>query len=304
MHIYFCADNKYIPFTSVTITSILKNANKTDELFFHIIGDDIKDSTKSKLNELKSIKNFDIEFLDVDPSIFDSLKGKIDMGYLSMACFYRLLIPKLAPKGVTKALYLDGDMIVRGSLKPLFEKDIKNFMAAVVEEKGVDTQIANLNLKNKQYFNSGMLLLNIDEINKTNLLEDAFEYFLNNHHKFICRDQDILNGIWNGKVMFINDTYNTVSFNKKAKNPLIFHFTGFMKKPWRYFSKSPYKAEWISYLQLGPYKHTTLSLIKFNIKGFLSRLLFIIKDPTHKNYYIAQLLGLKFGLGKKDDKNK
>lgn len=302
-HIYFCADNNYVPFTAVTMASILKNANNNDDLAFHIIGDDITQKTKNKLMNLKSIKNCEINFIDVDSSIFDDLKGKIEMGYLSMACFYRLLIPKFAAKNVSKALYLDGDIIVRSSLTELFNTDITEVMAAAVEEPGA-IQVQNLSLKHGKYFNSGMLLLNLDEIRKTNLLEEAFDYFASNHHNFVCRDQDILNGIWDGKVKFIKEEFNTVTFNKNVKNPIIYHFTGFMKKPWKYFAKDPYRAEWMNYLQQSPYKKTVPEMFIFKLKGILAKTLFFIKDPTHKKYYIVQILGIKFGVGKKDDKRK
>jgi lipopolysaccharide biosynthesis glycosyltransferase len=149
-----------------------------------------------------------------------------------------------------------------------------------------------------------MLLMNIDEIKKTSLLEDAFDYFANNYHKFVCRDQDILNGIWDGKVVFVSEKFNTVAFNKDFMNPLIYHFTGFTKKPWKYFAKDRFREEWIGYLQEGPYRKTFSEYFLFRLKGALSKVVFFIKDPTHKKYYIMQLFGIKFGLGKKDDKRK
>tara|TARA_Y100001960_G_scaffold289297_1_gene329038 strand:- start:2324 stop:3256 length:933 start_codon:yes stop_codon:yes gene_type:complete len=299
-HIYFCADNKYIPFSSVTMTSILINADEDDDIFFHIIGDDITDQTKERLKELRSIRDFRIEFIDVDPAIFKEFEGKVKISYWSMAMFYRLLIPMYAPEGVDNVLYLDGDMIVRHSLADLFAHDLTDCMAAVVEEPDA-VQIKNLGLKSGKYFNSGMLLMNLEEIKKTELLKDAFEFFLNNHPKIICGDQDVLNGIWDGKVKFVEDKYNAVSFNRLVKDPVVFHFTGFMKKPWHYFAKSPYKAEWVGYLQMSPYKKTACGMFKFKLKEFLSRMCFVIKDPTHKSYYIVQLLGIKFGVGEKDD---
>ncbi len=302
-HIYFCSDNKYLPYSAVTMASILNNSSPSSIQHFHIIGNDISSISKEKVNQLKSIKSCEIEYLEIDDSIFDDFKHKIDMGYLSFACFYRFLIPSLAPKDITKVLYLDGDMLITAPLDDLFATDISGYKSAVVEELGA-IQVQNLSLKSGKYFNSGMMLLNLKEINQSTFLNDALDYFTKNHHNITCHDQDILNGLWDEKVKFISDKYNAVSFNKTVKNPIIVHFTGFMKKPWQYYAKHKYKRLWQSHQDLTAYRLTPLSKIVFNLKSFAFKLFSIIKDPTHKKYYIAHILGIKFGLGKKDDKRK
>ena len=302
-HIYFCADNKYIPFTAVTMASILLNAKKDEEIFFHIIGNDILDVEKNKVNQLKNIKSCEIDFISVDDSIFTDLMSKMNMGYLSVAAFYRFLIPSLASKNIDKVLYLDGDMVITGPLNELFDVDLDGYMAGVVEEKGA-FQVGNLSLKGKKYFNSGMMLLNLKEINADDFLSDAFTYYEKNCTQITCHDQDILNGLMDEKAKFLTQKYNVPSFVKCEKDPLIIHYTGFMKKPWLCFSRHPLKKQWHKYAQLTAYKKCPLELLCFNLKSFLSKIFLLVKDPTHKKYYVMHLLGLKFGLGTKDDKSR
>lgn len=300
-HIYFCADNKYVPFATVTMASILANADKNTPIYFHIIGDDISEQTEQKVNQLKNIRSVDIDFIKISQDIFKDFK--MDMGYLSQAAFYRFLIPSLAPLDADKVLYLDGDMIVTGPLNELFAQDLDGFKAGVVEEKGA-FQVQNLSLKSGRYFNSGMMLLNLKEINKDTLLSEALEYFKTHKTQMVCHDQDILNGLWDERVKFLEQKYNVPSFVKKEKNPLIIHYTGFMKKPWAYFSRHPQKRLWLKYLQLTAFRKTGWEMFWFKFKELLSRAFLFVKDPTHKKYYIVHFFGIRFGLGSKDDKRR
>ncbi len=250
---------------------------------------------------LKKIKDCSIEFISIDKSIFKDFK--MDMGYLSLATFYRFLIPSISPKGIDRALYLDGDMIITQPLDDLFSTDFQGKKAAVVEEKNA-LQAKNLKLKSKKYFNAGMMLLNLKEINKDTLLKDAFDYYNKHQAIIVSHDQDILNGMWDGCLKFIDQKYNVPTFVKNFKNPVIIHYTGFMKKPWAYFAKHPHNNEWIKYNQMTPYKKTSFELFIFRLKRLCSKAFLFIKDPTHKKYYVIHFLGIKFGLGTKDNKER
>ncbi len=297
-HIYFCTDDKYVPYTAVTMASILDNATPQTAICFYLIGNDIRSQTKEKINELKKIHPVQIKYITVDENKFQDFS--MSMGYLSQAAFYRFLIPSLAPSNVDKVLYLDGDMIVTGALDDLFAQNLEGYKVGAVEEKNA-IQAKNLNLKSGRYFNSGMLLLNLKEIDKQHFLTDAAAYFQKHRSKIISHDQDILNGLWDGKVKFLEQKYNVPSFVKTEPKPLIIHYTGFMKKPWLSFSRHPQKKKWLKYLQMTAFKKNALEMFLFKIKEILSRLFLFKKDPTHTNYYIVHFFGIRFGIGKKNE---
>ena len=301
-HIFFCADRKYLPCTSATMASILANATPQAQIVFHIISDDITDADVAKLKELNNIKPCELVAHLIKREDFEQYKN-MDFGYLSLGAMYRFTIPTLCSKEIDKALYLDGDMIVTGPLDELFAIDLKDCYAGVVEEKGA-FQAQNLQLKSGRYFNSGMLILNLKELQGHNLLADALEYYNRNRKRILFHDQDILNGLWDNKVKFMEQKFNVPSFVKKFPNPLVIHYTGFVKKPWHAYCRHPLKNEWLKYAQLSPYKKTPWQLLIFKTKRFLSKLFYFTKDPTHKKYYILSIFGMNFGLGKKDNKRR
>lgn len=301
-HIYFCADKKYLPCTATTMASILANAKSTSSIIFHIISDDISAEDIDILKGLSKIKPCKIILHTISSSDFEQYKN-MDFGYMSIGSLYRFKIIDYAPSDTDKILYLDGDMIVTESLDELFATDLQNYIAGAVEEKGA-FQAQNLQLKSKQYFNAGMLLINLNELRNYDLLQRAAEYYTENKDKIVSHDQDILNGLWDTKIKFLDQKYNVPSFVKKFKNPSIIHYTGFVKKPWHAYCRHPQKNEWLKYSQMTPYKKTAMQLLSFKFKRFLSKIFYFAKDPTHQRYYILNILGMNFGIGKKDNKLK
>lgn len=298
-HIYFCTDKKYLPHAAVTMASVLRNAHKRTRISFHILGSDLDDEARQKLRQLNQIAPCEIECINVNPHKFDTFF--MNMGYLSMATYYRFLIPQIAPKEAEKVLYLDGDMIVTAPLDNLFKTNMQNYKIAAVEEKDA-FQTAKLGLKSKRYFNAGMILFNLKNINKKTFFAEAEKYFIMNKQNITSHDQDVLNGIFDGQVKFVDVRYNVESFVKNIKDPLIIHYTGFMKKPWLYFSRHPQKYLWRKYEQMTPWRKNFWQLRWFDIKEFASKIFFIKKDPTHTKHYIVHFMGARFGIGKKDDK--
>lgn len=300
-HIFFCADRKYLPCTSATMASVLANSQPNSRQFFHIISDDITDADVTKLKELNNIKACEIVAHLIKREDFEQYKN-MDFGYFNINTLYRFKITDFQPQNCAKVLYLDGDMIVTGPLDELFTLDLTGYYAGVVEEKNA-IQVQNLQLKGGRYFNAGMLILNLNELKNHNLLTEALDYYRKNRERILFHDQDILNGLWDNKVKFLEQKYNVPSFVKKFPNPLVIHYTGFVKKPWHAYCRHPLKNEWLKYAQLSPYKKTPWELLLFKIKRVLSKLFYFTKDPTHKKYYILSIFGMNFGLGKKDDKS-
>lgn len=300
-HIYFCADRKYLPCTSATMASVLANAHPQTNIVFHLISDDITDDDVQKLSALSRIKPCKIVPHLISQADFAQYKD-MDFGYMSLSTLYRFKIMEYVPQGVEKVLYLDGDMIVTEPLDELFATDLTGYFAGVVEEKGA-FQTANLRLKSGQYFNAGMILFNVEVLKKHNLLEEALIYYRQNKERIVSHDQDILNGLWDQKVKFLDQKFNVPSFVKKFKNPVVIHYTGFVKKPWHAYCRHPQKNEWLKYAQMSPYKKSPMALLLFKFKRLLTKIFYFTKDPTHKRYYILSILSTNFGLGKKDQKH-
>ena len=114
----------------------------------------------------------------------------------------------------SKLLYLDSDMMVADDIKKLYNIDVSNYEYAAVREKYGSWLIR------ADYINAGMLLLNMEKIKETKLLEKARNLIKNK--KMLFADQDAI--FWSTtKKLLLPRIYNEqAKFNKK--DTVICHF--------------------------------------------------------------------------------
>lgn len=80
--------------------------------------------------------------------------------------YYRLLSPLILPKELDRVLYLDPDILIINSLRPLWELNLDMKVFAAASHTGL-TEIANdinhvrLNTEH-EYFNSGVMLIDLN----------------------------------------------------------------------------------------------------------------------------------------------
>lgn len=193
INICLSSDNNFAPYCGTAIASILKNANKDDNIYFYIIDNNISSINKEKLLSLKAIKECNIIFRSPDIKDIKKYTAWVNMNehksYTNISVYFRLSVHNLFPE-VDKILYLDCDLIVTKSLKELFDNDIDDYLALAVDNIVVNCYRKNpqkfqffhdyLNSigldKDTRYFNSGVLLINSKLWREINI-EKLFEKF-------------------------------------------------------------------------------------------------------------------------------
>ncbi len=254
--------------------SILEHHAK-EEVALHLLHSPLTLSTLEKIDRYAAEKGFLFSRQLLDDSIFAMLP---QIAYFTTAMYYRLMIPELFPNDVNKILYLDMDVLVEGRLDELWNEDILNKGAAVVEDS------ATIHLGEytpPRYFNSGVMLINLDYWRKYNVKEKAIDFMVK--HRDILRfpDQDALNVVLQDDLIYVSDKWNyhlnlDKRFLKQAlrgriakdKAPVIIHFNQRVK-PWMYHCRHPYAARYWQVL-----KKTTFSEYQLKNKSFASFLFY------------------------------
>lgn len=254
MNICLASDNNYAPYMGTAIASILKNRLEDEKIIFHLIDGGITKENKEKIISLKSIKNCEILFYTPDIKMYDEWFEKTSCkAHFSAAMFYRLSISNIIPNNIDKILYLDSDLIVTGSLKELFLMDLENYHAIVVEHP--KSLVGNIPDK---YFCSGFLLINNKLWRESNIENDFKEYF-NKYYDIIMGDQDILNGVLENKVKFLDEKWSF--FAEKSyhyeepdlNNAIIIQYPG-PEKPWKENCRAAlFVGEFWKYYQYTPW---------------------------------------------------
>lgn len=327
-------DNNYVEQCSVTILSILKNTKTKKNICFHVLYSDISEKNKKILSQLNKFRPYEINFYKIDENSIK--KFPLNRQWISIATFYRLLLPSILPDSINKCIYLDCDILCCGDIQKLWNYDIDEYCAGAIEDEDGQTNYNRLNTAgSKFYFNAGVLLLNLEQIRKFDFFEICMTYYQQNEKKIKLQDQDILNGVLAGKVLRIPLTWNIGTpfyhsitsqykhLNQSEKkeifqNPGIIHFTG-RNKPWIEWVIHPFKSEYWKYLSYTPfkksyythilntfisffYKHETykrrgINLHKINI--FNLPCIQIFKNSKYKN---IKFLGIKINFRIKDTK--
>lgn len=284
LNIVFAIDDNYVQQCAVTIVSILANSDFENFYNFYILNTGLKNESKIKLESLTNIRDFNIEYIDV--SDFDFSKFPLNRDWISAATYYRLLIPEVLPKNIDKCIYMDCDMIAEDDLAKLWNYDISNYYAGVVEDESSISNTKRLNLPaENNYFNAGMMILNLDKLREISLINKSLEYYYKNEEKIIMQDQDLLNGVLNGKCLYLplrwnlntpacfssysNHYYSFETEQEALSHPGIIHFTG-KYKPWVCSSFHPFRNEYIKYLKLTNFKEDIINYYK---KELLSKII-------------------------------
>ncbi len=162
------------------------------------------------------------------------------MKWWSEEMYYRLLAFALIPE--ERALWLDADIIVNGDIREFYYQELKGYYCSACA--GSDQSWAQLiGLEaGRLYFNSGVILYNLDEIRKNHTIEDVLRCLNEHSDNLKAPDQDILNLLYQGKVvysdpaMFNHEVFGDFIYSKNERSFImhqakIIHFNGPVK-PW------------------------------------------------------------------------
>jgi lipopolysaccharide biosynthesis glycosyltransferase len=203
--------------------------------------------------------DFNPHFLTPDLSMVEGLQAH---HRISTTTYLRLLIPDLLPRGVRRALYVDGDVLVFDDVGPLFGLDLGGAPAAAVPSTGSpklgSSKRPHLELgldPDAYYMNAGVLLLDLDRWREERISAAVIEDLRAHQHLYKWLDQDGLNAVLANRWAQLPAEWNVQvgSRTLRAAPPRLpsvaaLHFTGVLK-PWlpRYTTLPDYGPVLASY---------------------------------------------------------
>lgn len=317
--VVFSSNNNYLPYLAVTLESMLANADKNCFYDIFIFYDAISDELKELLaEEVEKYPNTSVTYFNVNRYVDN--KMLYSHAHYSKEMYYRLLIPELLDH-YPKALYLDCDLLVEGDISRLYKQDITGCLLAAVRNYTnlpMAKYIVNvLKLETKDYFNSGVLLFDLEECRRFGLKEKCID-MLQNFPRLACPDQDLLNLCCRGKVFFLDMSWNVMwqhllrpfvhkinlspeqaaEYGKAVRFPQIIHYTtGY--KPWNY-QDHILSDKWWHYAVQSPFYHGIVyKYMSQHIDGKIKEIMEVLKLPVLKKRYFCLWIASKLTFGKK-----
>ncbi|MBS4429998.1 lipopolysaccharide 1,2-glucosyltransferase [Pectobacterium punjabense] len=251
LNVAYGIDKNYAVGCGISVASILINNNIN--FTFHIFSDDFDDEFIKKLNILAGKFKTKIVLYKINSEMLKTLPCT---DIWSHAMYFRLLAFSHLSDKISSLLYLDADVICKGSLAQLHKLDTAPHVAAVIRDLP-ETQKKSANrlkmtaLEGK-YFNSGVLFVNLTIWNELNLTQKIFDKLRNGEKSIQYPDQDVMNILLHDNVIFLPREYNTIySIKSELKDPshqkykeiiknttILIHYTG-VTKPWHKWASYP-----------------------------------------------------------------
>lgn len=294
IHIAFNIDSNYMQHCAVTLVSIFEN-NKEESIAIHIIARGLSDANKQVLKEITAKYHNTIFFYEPDMKLLEGFNIRKFSKRISIATYYRCILSRLLPENIDKLIYLDCDIVILGSLRPLWNISLENVGVAAVEDMGCREseryEILQYPME-YSYFNAGVLLINLKFWREHDIAQACIDYFHKYPERILYNDQDLLNSVlykdkklidikWNVQDAF----YRPGSYIIKERNkqniesllhPVVLHYTN--RKPWAYDSQHPLRNKYFYFLDFTPWKgNRSLDKPINRIKRFLRLLPFYIK---------------------------
>lgn len=247
MNIMVSCDDNYVFPLLVMLESIFQN-NRGVQIDIYLLYCNLNEDSLCKIKKECDKFKQDFHAYKMDIRKFDNIsKRSSNVISIPIEAYFRLLTGEIIPKQVKRILYLDPDIIVNKSLSDFYNMDMENHVLAVCEDFGFAIRkvlkrkvYKNLNLnKNYKYFNSGVILFNLEFFRRTYSGEFMMNFLETTELSTLFADQDCLNYLFQGKVKYTDyNKYNCRPFhymqNRRSNKRIIQRATiiHYGPKPW------------------------------------------------------------------------
>lgn len=287
MNIIYSTSDLYSELAAISIASVLENSKDMDEINVYVIDKGISELHKQWMQNLVDsyernlviIPNLDIE---------EIVKTKMNVGRWHISTFSRLFVLHVLPESLKKIIYIDCDMIIRHSLKELWEMDMEGTWCMSADDCRGSMYRKNIGVDpDSIYTNNGLMVIDLDAWRENNV-EDMFIEFIQRYNGNITyMDQGVLNGVFQPlkKVKLLSIKYNAQTvcydlgydgikacrkpvwaytkeeFERDLKDPVVVHFTTCFysgTRPWFEKDNHPYREEFLEYRNLTGWKNEPL----------------------------------------------
>ena len=280
MNIVYTFDSAFVPQTAVSIASLCGSNTEAEEIRFFLLVKDVPEETRQALDRM--IRGFADErhgrsavFVSLG-STDDFFDFPVNTAGWKPIVLARLVLDRLLPESAGRVLYLDGDTLVRGSLKELWQTDLQGqTLGAAVEPTCSRKRKNALGLEGAPYYNAGVLLIDLDAWRANKTGEEILAFYREKGGYLFANDQDAINASQKGRIATVSPAYNyhntydlyryrllekncdypvpsKEEIERIRQNPCIVHFLG-EERPWREGNTNRFRREYEETLAKTPF---------------------------------------------------
>jgi lipopolysaccharide biosynthesis glycosyltransferase len=292
IHLAIAFDQNYLnPFFAL-LASIFEHHTK-GEIKIHAIATGIDNETRNEIARFVVSCGGEIEYYSISSFSPNEL---ITMSTWTSAVYYRLYFPLLVSACVGRILYIDTDTLVVNNLVELYNLPLAGYPVGAVYDNYVRTQPLLGITKEGEYFNSGVLLIDIEKWRNLRISEKTIEYLLAFPERIRYVDQCGLNAIlinsWKKLDPKFNVLYSAIpehisdkELTEFTRGKVILHFT--LQRPWQMLCKNRYRALYFKYLKKSGLRKGKI-IVDFSYGKIYDWLKIRIKEFYHDHLFIKK----------------
>lgn len=310
--VVYITDEAYAMPTCISILSAIQNAGRDDLLDFYVLCNGVTDASKSKFESLSTDK-VNVNAINIKNEKYAEIaKSCLTFPYIhvSSTALFKFNLPEILAN-LDRVIYIDGDTLIQKSLRELYDWDLHGVYLAAVDDiinKIHGGKYSGRVKIHSHYFNSGVMLLNLEKMRKENITEKLIDYRINGKNYFM--DQDALNVVLGKKRNILPYIYNhmstitdnldieeiqtefqiesSVTLEEFIDSAVIVHLTN-SKKPWSY-NMPWYSERFMKYYKESPYSDVRIEL-KSPIKAICDKSYWSIIEKHKVALYGAGIRG-------------
>ena len=285
-HMVYASDDRFSEILAVSLVSLFENSMDMKSISIYILENGIKEENKIKIESIieKYNQKPPVWIKAYDISQVLSMEITTDRGSISQ--YARLFISRSLPADLGRVLYLDCDIIIKKSIKELWNLDIQDKTIGALNDAFSKYYRANIDLYPEDImFNSGVMLIDLNKWKDQKIEERLLDFIKKKKGRIQQGDQGALNAVLSHDTFCFEPKFNSVTIfydfdykemmiyrkppkgfyserqiRKAIEEPHLIHFTtSFLsKRPWVKGCQHKYVGEWVKYKRLSPWKDAKL----------------------------------------------
>ena len=215
MNLLYCIDENYNVQCYTSIKSQVSNTKSP--LRIYIIHEDPDTFSKEFVESFSENKIEILEVIKFQESLlknFSFLNKKFNNSHMSIATYFRIFIEKHLPNDLGEIVYVDPDVICIKNFENEYYKIFKlmkqdNYVISARTSgyaSGNEETFQRLGLKNRKYFNAGVMFIDLELWRKKNIGKNLQSLLYKDNYTLF--DQDALNTYFDGEYLELYDHMN------------------------------------------------------------------------------------------------
>jgi lipopolysaccharide biosynthesis glycosyltransferase len=264
------ADDGFAMPLAVALRSAVETLAEASSIEAFVLDGGIGTPNRERLERSLASPKLALHFVSPSPQVLAGIRHR---GRVSLATYFRILVPELLPASIARAIYLDADVLVAADLTRLWAEPQGGLPVLAVRDAGAPTVSSLRGLLNFRevglapelaYFNAGVMALDLSLWRAEALAARLLRYLETHPHAIRWWDQDALNAVLAGRWGELDPRWNqipqvwesvapdTAAFPQALRDlairdPWIVHYSTW-SKPWHWDCTHPERERFFQVL--------------------------------------------------------